>query len=365
MSRRDAFGIDPVLPPAPGPFHTDRPLFNAFTDPAPDRWGQMLLRRNERRRAQAEGRQPRTLQAIDVLTLVDDETRLGALRFKDAAGGTFLTSTGRQVPPVVGLPRLLSAATRVIDDQETDEDLRLILAPGTSLGGARPKATVRDTDGRLSIAKFPRRDDEWPVTRWEAATMTLARAAGVEVAPFQLRHVSNRPVLTARRFDRRDGRRVPFMSALTALEASDNDARSYLEVAEFLRREGVEVNGDLRQLWRRIVFNMLVSNTDDHLRNHGFLRAPQGVAAVAGIRPQPGAGRREAADPRACHRRDRRYGVARHGHWSRTHVRHDRRGRPCDRGGGGKGGSRMARYRRSAWYDAERDRPDVQRVRSR
>ena len=98
----------------------------------------------------------------------------------------------------------------------------------------------------------------------------------MEVAPFQLRQVSNRPVLTARRFDRRNGRRVPFMSALTALEASDNDARSYLEVAEFLRREGVEVNGDLRQLWRRIVFNMLVSNTDDHLRNHGFLRAPRG-----------------------------------------------------------------------------------------
>lgn len=123
LARRDAFGIDPVLPPAPGPFHTDRPLFNAFTDPAPDRWGQTLLRRNERRRAQAEGRQPRTLQAIDVLTLVDDETRLGALRFKEAGGGPFLTSTGRKVPPVVELPRLLAATTRVIDDQETDEDL--------------------------------------------------------------------------------------------------------------------------------------------------------------------------------------------------------------------------------------------------
>ena len=152
-----------------------RDAFNAFTDPAPDRWGQMLLRRNERRRAQAERRQPRTLQAIDVLTLVDDETRLGALRFKDAGGGTFLTSTGRQVPPVVGLPRLLSATTRVIDDQETDEDLRLILAPGTSLGGARPKATVRDTDGRLSIAKFPRRDDEWPVTRLPSTRSTVRR----------------------------------------------------------------------------------------------------------------------------------------------------------------------------------------------
>ena len=276
LARPDAFGIDPVLPPAPGPFHTDRPLFNAFTDPAPDRWGQMLLRRNERRRAQAERRHPRTLQAIDVLALVDDETRLGALRFKDSDGGPFLTSTGREVPPVVDLPRLLAATTRVIDDRETAEDLLLILAPGTSLGGARPKATVRDTDGRLSIAKFPRGDDEWPVTRWEAATMALARSAGVEVAPFQLRAAANRAVLTARRFDRRHGRRVPFMSALTALEASDNDTRSYLEVVEFLRREGATVNEDLRQLWRRIVFNMLVSNTDDHLRNHGFLRAPQG-----------------------------------------------------------------------------------------
>ncbi len=277
LARRDAFAIDPVLPPARGPFHTDRPLFNAFTGPAPDRWGQTLLRRSERRSAQGEGRQPRTLQAIDMLTLIDDETRLGALRFKDARGGPFLTVTGRKVPPVVDLPRLLSATTRVIDERETDEDLLLILAPGTSLGGARPKAPVRATDGHLSIAKFPRRDDEWPVTHWEAATMTLARSAGVEVAPFQLRQAANRAVFTARRFDRRHGgRRVPFMSALTALEASDNDTRSYLEVAEFLRREGAAVNEDLRQLWRRIVFNLLVSNTDDHLRNHGFLRAPQG-----------------------------------------------------------------------------------------
>ena len=276
LARRDAFGIDPVLPPARGPFHTDRPLFNAFTDPLPDRWGQTLLRRNERRMAQAEGRRPRTLQAIDVLTLIDDEARLGALRFKEAGGGPFLTSTGRKVPSVVDLPRLLAATTRVIDDRESDEDLRLILAPGTSLGGARPKATVRDTDGSLSIAKFPRGDDEWPVTRWEAATMALAQSAGVAVAPFQLREAASRAVLTARRFDRYHGRRVPFMSALTALEASDNDTRSYLELVEFLRREGAAVNQDLRQLWRRIVFNMLVSNTDDHLRNHGFLRAPQG-----------------------------------------------------------------------------------------
>ncbi len=289
LARRNAFGLDPVLPPARGQFHADRPLFNAFTDPAPDRWGQTLLRRNELRRARAEGRQPRTLLAVDFLTLVDDETRLGALRFKDTGGGDFLTTTGRRVPPVLELPRLLSATSRVIDDKETDEDLQLILAPGTSLGGARPKASVRDKDGHLLIAKFPRQDDEWPVTRWEAATMTLAEAAGIEVAPWRLHLVSKRPVLMARRFDRRGGRRIPYISALTALDAADNEPRSYLEIAEFLRQEGSKVNEDLRQLWRRIVFNMLVSNTDDHLRNHGFLREATGwrLAPAYDLNPMP------------------------------------------------------------------------------
>ena len=276
LSHRGAFGLDPILPLARGSFHTDRPLFNAFTDPAPDRWGQALLRRNERRRAHAEGRQPRALRAVDFVTFVDDEARLGALRFQDPRTGSFLTSTGRPVPPLVDLPRLLAAASRIIDDEETDEDLELLLAPGTSLGGARPKASVRGGDGHLLIAKFPRRDDEWPVTRWEAAAMGLAEAAGVDVSRGRLEFIAERPVLMARRFDRHQGRRVPFMSALTALGASDHEMRSYLELAEFLRREGAEVNGDLRQLWRRIVFNMLISNTDDHLRNHGFLRAPNG-----------------------------------------------------------------------------------------
>ena len=289
LARRDAFGLDPMLPPGRGQFHTDRPLFNAFTDPAPDRWGQTLMRRNELRRARAEGRRPRTLLALDFLTLVDDETRLGALRFKEAGGGPFLTSAGRPVPPVVDLPQLLSATARVMDANETDDDLRLILAPGTSLGGARPKATVRDRDGHLLIAKFPRRDDDWPVTRWEAATMALAEAAGVRVAPFRLRQAADSPVFLARRFDRRQGRRIPFLSALTAIEGSDNEMRSYLEIAEFLRREGLEVNEDLGQLWRRIVFNILVSNTDDHLRNHGFLRETNGwrLSPAYDVNPVP------------------------------------------------------------------------------
>ena len=276
LSHRSAFGIDPELPLTHGPFHTGRPLFNTFTDPAPDRWGQALMRRNERRRARAEGRQPRALRAIDFLTLVHDEARLGALRFQEPRTGTFLTAMGRPVPPLVDLPRLLAAASRIIDDEETDEDLDLLLAPGTSLGGARPKASVRGEDGHLLIAKFPRRDDEWPVTRWEAAAMGLAEAAGVEVSSWRLQLIAERPVLMARRFDRREGRRVPFMSALTALGASDHEMRSYLEIVEFVRREGAKVDEDLRQLWRRIVFNMLISNTDDHVRNHGFLRGRNG-----------------------------------------------------------------------------------------
>lgn len=276
VSSPGVFGLDPNLPLAPGTFHTRRPLFNAFTDPAPDRWGETLLRRNERRRARKEGRQPRALRAIDFLLLVDDESRLGALRFQDPETGQFLTSTGRPVPPLVDLPRLLGAASRIIDDEETDEDLRLLLAPATSLGGARPKASVRGEDGHLLIAKFPRRDDDWPVTRWEAASMALAEAARVEVSPWRLQTVSTMAVLTARRFDRHQGRRVPFMSALTALDAADHEMRSYLEIAEFLRRESESVDANLRQLWRRIVFNILISNTDDHLRNHGFLRGRNG-----------------------------------------------------------------------------------------
>ena len=183
LGRPGAFGLDPDLPIQRGQFHTSLPLFNAFTDPAPDRWGQTLLRRNERARARREKRQPRTLFAIDFLTLVDDETRLGALRFQETSEGPFLSTFGKRVPPLLDLPRLLSATARVIDERETDDELLLLLAPGTSLGGARPKASVRDKDGQLLVAKFPRRDDEWPVTRWEATLLALAAKAGVDAIP--------------------------------------------------------------------------------------------------------------------------------------------------------------------------------------
>jgi serine/threonine-protein kinase HipA len=283
--------VDPELPLGRGQFHTAQPLFRAFTDPAPDRWGQSLLRRAERARARQEGRVPRTLTGIDFLSLVDDQTRLGALRFQDAkdVGSGFLSKGKNPVPPLIALPKLLAATQRLIDDEESDEDLALVLAPGTSLGGARPKASVLGGDGRLMVAKFPRKDDDWPVTRWEAVTLALAAAAGLRVPASRLELVLRRPVLLLERFDRLGAARVPFMSAMTALSANDNEAHSYLEVVDALRREGARVSEDLGQLWRRLVFNILVSNTDDHLRNHGLLRDDVGwrLAPAYDLNPTP------------------------------------------------------------------------------
>ncbi|MEX2016698.1 MAG: HipA domain-containing protein, partial [Candidatus Hydrogenedentales bacterium] len=184
----------------------------------------------------------------------------------------FLREEGAtRTPPLLALPELLSAAERVADDKGTDEDLRLLLAPGSSLGGSRPKASVRDTDGHLAIAKFPRRDDDYNTVVWEAIALTLAHKAGIPVPDARIETVGDKPVLVLRRFDRRAGRRIPFLSSMSMLDARDNQTRSYMEIADALRQHGAAAKDDIRELWRRIVFNVLISNTDDHLRNHGFL----------------------------------------------------------------------------------------------
>jgi serine/threonine-protein kinase HipA len=268
------FSLEPALQLGPGPFHTadDIPMFGAIGDSAPDRWGRALMRRMERRRADREKHAPRTLFEIDYLLLVDDQTRAGALRFKVDEGGPFLqeSETGR-VPPLVDLPKLLSAAERVIDEHDTDEDLRLLFAPGSSLGGARPKASVREKDGRLAIAKFPRKDDEVSTVLWEAVALELAEKSGIDVASRRVEKMGKKPVLILQRFDRQGARRIPFLSAMSMLGAKDNQPRSYLEIVDILRRYGAAPKRDMEALWRRIVFNILISNTDDHLRNHGFL----------------------------------------------------------------------------------------------
>lgn len=284
-----AFGLDPNLPLVRGDAHWDGGLFNAFSDPAPDRWGRNLMGRRERHQAKLEGRAPRTLLEADFLMLVEDQTRLGALRFRDTGAEAFQAADAHPVPPLVALPRLLGAARRVLDDRETDDDLRLLLAPGSSLGGARPKASVRGTDGALLMAKFPSQTDDWPIPTWESVAMTLAERAGVVVPAFQLRQVAKRPVFMMSRFDRTPGGRRPFCSALTALGAADGETHSYLELVDFLRQDGADAPGDAGQLWRRMVFNVLISNTDDHLRNHGFLREPGGwrLSPAYDLNPMP------------------------------------------------------------------------------
>jgi serine/threonine-protein kinase HipA len=272
------FSLEPALRLGPGPFHTptDTPMFGAIGDSAPDRWGRALMRRTERRRAEREGGAPRTLQEIDFLLLVDDQARQGALRFAEREGGPFLREEGvKRIPPLVELPQLLSAAEHVMEDKDTEEDLRLLFAPGSSLGGARPKASVIEKDGQLAIAKFPRRDDEINTVAWEAVALALASKAGIPVPAGRVEIVAKKPVLLVRRFDREGKRRIPFLSAMSMLGARNDEMRSYLEIVDALRQHGAAPKEDMEALWRRLVFNILISNTDDHLRNHGFLYAGQ------------------------------------------------------------------------------------------
>lgn len=268
------FSLDPALQLSEGAFHAsmEKPLFGAIEDSAPDRWGRLLMQRAEKKFAVKEKRHPRTLTEIDFLLLVGDETRQGALRFKKKPDSPFLTTYEKNsIPPLLSLGKLLAASNRVLQDSDTDEDLRLLLAPGSSLGGARPKASVRDRDGHLAIAKFPKKNDEIDVISWEAVALTLAAKASIPTPQWRLESVKNRRMLISRRFDRFQNTRIPFLSAMSALQARDNEPHSYLEIADAIRQMSAFPQDDLRALWRRMVFNILISNVDDHLRNHAFL----------------------------------------------------------------------------------------------
>ena len=302
------FELDPALALRAGPFHAEGG-FGCFRDAVPDRWGRQLIGRARARAAAAAGQAPERLTEADFLLGVDDRTRHGALRFREEPEGPFLGAPGiSAVPPLVQLPRLLGAAEKLDAGAEDDDDLAVLLAPGSSLGGARPKASVLDRGGGLSMAKFPRRSDGWNVPRWEGVALSLARAAGIAVAGARLEEVRGASVLIVRRFDRAAGRRIPFLSAMTMLGAADREARSYPEIAEAIRRYGAAPAADLRELWRRLVFTVLVSNHDDHLRNHGFLRLGDGgwrLAPAYDLNPTPAEDGRflttavVAGDPRA------------------------------------------------------------------
>ncbi len=274
LQHRERFALEPNLTPGAAPHHTaqGRALFGAIGDSAPDRWGRALIGRAERMAARKEGRTPRTLFEIDYLLGVSDVSRSGALRFAiDEEGPVLGDDDGPGVPPIIELRRLMSAAARFETNEASDEELQLILAPGSSLGGARPKASVRDNRGVLSIAKFQSHADGYDMVRWEAVALQLAEGCGIRVTASRVETVEKQSALIIERFDRHDQQRVPFLSAMSMLGAGDGDTHSYVEIAEAIRQHGASPSADLEQLWRRLAFNILISNTDDHLRNHGFL----------------------------------------------------------------------------------------------
>ncbi len=287
------FPLEPALTLTSHPHNTalGRAMFGAIGDSAPDRWGRRLILRSEERKAREQKRTPRTLTEVDYLLGVGDTARQGALRFALAEGGPFLAAEdASQIPPLVKLPDLLTAAMRIAADKETAEDLRLVLAPGSSLGGSRPKASVIDKDGHLLIAKFPQADDTNDMSLWEAVALTLAAKAGIATPEWRLQKIGDRPVLLLRRFDRRDGKRLPFLSAMSMLDATDGNQHSYLEIADALTQHGARPAEDHAELWRRIVLTILISNTDDHLRNHGFLYEPEEgwrLSPVYDLNPTP------------------------------------------------------------------------------
>lgn len=273
LARGDRFSLEPALQLTRGAFvpANGAALFGAIGDSAPDTWGRRLMQRAERKTAEREGRPVRALQEVDYLLGVSDVSRLGALRFRLDGGEVFLSERGQGVPGALDLGRLLHITERIGRDEETEEDLQMIFAPGSSLGGARPKASVIDQHGRLSIAKFPKETDDYSLETWEAVALDLAKRAGLRTAEHDLIVAGGKPVLLSHRFDRHGETRTPFLSALSMMGLKDGEQASYPELADRLAGVGADVGADAPELYRRMVFNVLVSNVDDHLRNHGFL----------------------------------------------------------------------------------------------
>ena len=267
----EAFALDPAnLALADQQIYTrseKSALPGALRDTAPDRWGQQLIKRAFRKAGD-----DRTLSEIDYLLAITDQTRIGALRYKREGEDTFDHDIGHyRVPPLIQLPALINAADAVQTNTETAEDLNLLLNEGSPLGGARPKSAVADADGSLAIAKFPKQDDDRSIPHGEVLAMILARKAGINAAMARIEDVAGRPVALITRFDRDNGQRIPFLSAMSLLGLNDGDEATYTDIAEAIRMYSSEPTEDLHELWRRIVFGVLIGNLDDHLRNHGFL----------------------------------------------------------------------------------------------
>ncbi len=296
---RHAFAIDPELPLTPGDFFPSRTaaLHRVFRDCAPDRWGRVLMERREAEQARLAAERPRRLSDWDFLAGVSDTARMGALRLRDPQTSRWVDDRVPGVPPAARL-RELEAAARSIDDQgahaqsEYADWLRLLVVPGSSLGGARPKASFTAEDGALWLAKFPANDDRHDVGALEFVAHRLAKAAGLLVPDARLELLGSRHhTFCAKRFDRSNSRRRVYASAMTLALRDVGESASYLVIAVALQREGDSraLEADLRQLYLRIAFSILIGNRDDHLRNHGFLRAATGwrLSPAFDINPSP------------------------------------------------------------------------------
>ena len=301
-----ALAFDPDLALVRGPQYpaAHRASFGIFMDSAPDRWGRVLMQRRENTRARREARRPRGLTEWDFLLGVHDETRLGALRFRATEGSAFLDDDVRMAaPPITSLRELqaasLSFEAHVNEEEHPDYErwLAQLFAPGSSLGGARPKASVRDERGTLCMAKFPSRHDTRDVGAWELVAHRLAEHAGIVVPVARPLRLPDTPYTTfvVERFDRTaTGGRRAFVSAMTLTQRTDGEpGASYLELVALLQSSGADTRADCEQLFRRVLFNILVHNTDDHLRNHGFFIGAKGVRLSPAYDMNPSIERRE------------------------------------------------------------------------
>lgn len=284
LEHAHAFQLDPELDLFPGEFYPGGSNFGVFMDSCPDRWGQLLMKRREAIVAQEEGRSARNLGPWDFLLGVQDCTRMGALRYSMPGQDIFLADEALSAPPVAKIAELQAIAFEMTKKKLANSDkikkwLKVLVAPGASLGGARPKANIIDEHAHLWIAKFPSADDDYDVAVWEKVLHDLARDCGISVPESRLLQIGDGfHTFMVKRFDRDKKDRHFFASAMTMLKHVDTDDASYLELAEFLATFGEPdfLQADLEELFTRVVFNVATANRDDHLRNHGFFRSPAG-----------------------------------------------------------------------------------------
>lgn len=278
--------LDPDIDFYSGPqYPANKENFGIFLDSMPDTWGKTLMKRRAAQDARAKDEKAPTLYEIDYLLGVFDESRMGALRFKTDLRGPFLDNdTQSPTPPWSSLGDLQEAAKQLESDDQSEavrKWIAVLVAPGSALGGARPKANIFDTKKNLWIAKFPSKTDTIDKAAWEFLAYKLATAAGIEMADSKIEKISGQyHTFLTRRFDRDNGKRIHFASAMTMTGNTEDSikesALSYLEIVEFIENYGADVEANLHQLWRRVVFNIAISNTDDHLRNHGFILTDKG-----------------------------------------------------------------------------------------